>query len=110
MAIKRVWRLPILTHSNLIPFVARVMPPEFIFAKRSILFIQSMLNSSNATVKTIAGMGRYGRHSVLGLNVRHLTALYNLNVNFVKFKWKTICQESYDIAATGEQIRELCYI
>ena len=78
-AVRRVWRVPATTHSALLPHITGVMPPELFFAKRAINFFNMLRDSNNKVVRTITGMGIYGRHSVLGDSVRCLTYKYELN-------------------------------
>ena len=58
----------------------------------------------------ITGMGIYGKHSILGANVRHPTAKFELNSRFVEEKWKSLCQDQGEIIRTSEQIKELCFM
>ena len=86
------------------------MPPELSFEKRAISFSQKLLMSENKTVKMITGMGIYGTHSILGANVRHLSAKYNMKCNEIDKKWKTLCQDTGDLTRKCIQIKELCYM
>ena len=107
-AIRRVWKIPWSTHSNLLPHLAGVLPPELDFAKRTISFIRLLLNSNNKVVKMITGMGLCGPHSIIGQNYRFLSYKYDMNVkNVIKF-WNNRCQEQTEIIRVSEQIKELC--
>ena len=107
-AIRRVWKIPWSTHSNLLPHLAGVLPPELSFAKRTISFIKLLLNSNNKVVKMITGMGLCGTHSFIGQNYRFLYYKYDMNVkNVIKF-WDNRCQEQTEVIRVSEQIKELC--
>ena len=62
MALKKVWRVPWTTHSDILPMLADVLPPKLSFEKRSINFCNLLLNSSNKTVNMITGMAIYGSY------------------------------------------------
>ena len=109
-AVRRVWRVPPLTHCNILPHLTGVMPPELSFAKRAISFTQKLLTSKNKTVNMITGMGIYGTHSILGANVRHLKAKYNMNCKVVDQQWNTLCHGTGELKRKCEQIKELCYM
>ena len=55
----------------------------------------------------ITGMGIYGKHSILGANVRHLFAKFEMSSKFIDDKWKSLCQDQGEIIRTSEQIKEL---
>ena len=110
VVVRRVWRVPWRTHCNFLPHLAGVMPPELSFAKRAIAFSNSCINSKNKVVNMITGMGRYGKHSILGANIRHLTAKYELNCKVIYSKWKSLCQDQDEIIRVCEQIKELCFM
>ena len=96
-AIRRVWKIPWTTHSNLLPHLAGVLPPELAFAKRSISFIKLLLNSSNKVVKMITGMGLCGPHSFIGQNYKFLYYKYDMNYKNVFKSWDNRCQEQTKI-------------
>ena len=106
-AMKKVLGLPRLTHSKLIPLIANVLPPELMFEKRSIKFVNKLLYSKNKTVKMIAGMGLVGTHSVVGKNYNYLMAKYNMSVNDLYSSWKAVCQQEHDLIKRCDQINEL---
>ena len=110
VAVRRVWRVPWRTHCDILPHLAGFMPPELNFAKRAISFTNLLLNSDNKVVNMITGMGMYGKHSILGANVRHLTAKFEMDCKFIEGKWKTLCQDQGEIIRTSEQIKELCFM
>ena len=108
MAVRRVWKVPWTTHSNLLPHLAGVMPPELAFAKRTISFIRLLLNSNNQVVRTITGMGLCGSHSIIGQNYRYLSYKYDMDIKILMKSWDNICQEQHDIIRVSDQIKELC--
>ena len=110
MAVRRVWRIPWTSHSILLPHITGTMPPDLTFAKRSISFINFLLNSNNKTVKMITGMGLYSRHSIIGKNFKYLTARYELNSNNVLNVWNNMCNEQLNQIRISEQIKELCSV
>ena len=110
VAVRKVWRVPWNTHCVLLPHLADVMPPELSFAKRAISFTRSLIESSNETVRTITGMGVYGKHSILGANARHLTYKYDMNCKLVKQVWKRQCIEQDEVTRVSHQLKELCYM
>ena len=107
-AIKKVWRIPRTTHSDILPFIAGAMPPNLCFEKRTINFVNKLLKSKNKTVNMITGMAIHGSHSVLGQNIKYLTHRYNLNINEVKSCWDKQCQDQIELVRLSEQIKELC--
>ena len=109
-AVRRVWRVPGLTHCNILPHLTGVMPPELCFEKRAISFTHKLLMTKNKTVNMITGKGIYGTHSFLGANVRHLSAKYNMNCKIIDQNWKVLCQNKGDLTRKCEQIKELCFM
>ena len=55
-------------------------------------------------------MGQYGRHLVLGSNIRNFTYKYNMNSDMVNKAWTQLQYDQYDLGRMGAQIRELWYI
>ena len=55
-------------------------------------------------------MGLYGKHSILGANIRHLKAKYEMNSKVVDELWERSCQDQDDIIRSCEQIKELCFM
>ena len=110
VAVRRVWKVPWMTHGDLLPHLAQVMAPQLWFAKRSIKFAKMALESRNPVVKHITAMGLYGSHSILGGNIRLLNVEYKLNSNVINKLWLNKCNELNDAIRVGDQIRELCTI
>ena len=109
-SIKKVWRIPWTTHSNMLPLLAGVLPPDLMFEKRAIGFINKLLKSENKTVQMITGMAIYGTNSVLGKNFKHLSYKYNLNSNELNKTWNRHCHVNRELVNTCEQIKKLCEI
>ena len=105
---KKVWRIPWLTHSDFIPMLADTMSPKLMFEKRAIKFANQLLNSNNYTVNVITGMALYGSHSVLGQNIKYLSYKYNLDINCLFKCWNDYCNDNSELIRQCEQIKELC--
>ena len=60
------------THHNLLPHLADVMHPEYMFAKRCIKLINYALSANNFIVRTLTQMGLHNSHSIMGANARFL--------------------------------------
>ena len=54
-------------------------------------------------------MGRFGKHSILGANARHLTAKYNLSYKTLENEWRKLCSKQIELIRVSEQIKELNY-
>ena len=67
---QRRWRVSSRTHRNLLPHLADVMDPEYIFAKRFIKLINYASSSNNYIARTITEMGLHNSHSMMGANAR----------------------------------------
>lgn len=107
VAIRRVWKIPWQTHCHLLPYLAGVMDPELWFAKRCLSFVVKAMNSKNYTVAHIAGMARYGAHSVLGGNIRFLNDKYFMDNNEIQKQWAVQCQVNDETIRIVEQVKEL---
>ena len=107
VAMRRVWRLPWRTHNKLLPHIADVMPPEFSFAKRTIKFIQSCLESDNITVRTISNMGLHGSYSIMGANFNHFNYKWNMDICDVCKSWKNLYHENKEILHISSAVKEL---
>ena len=92
------------------PILAGVLPPNLMFEKRAIGFINKLLKSENNTVQTITGMAIYGTTSVLGQNFKYLSYKYNLSSNELCNIWNMNCQENKELVNTCIQIKKLCEI
>ena len=47
-AMRKVWKLPNLTHCNLLPVITNCLPLNIILEKRFLKFIWSIINSENS--------------------------------------------------------------
>ncbi len=80
IAIRRIWH-------NILQLIARVIDPEFWFAKRSINLLNIALNSSSQNIKWISNMGCFGTYSIMGGNIRLLIEKYDMNLKNVMKAW-----------------------
>ena len=106
-AMKRVWKLPRITHNNLLPIIANVIPPDLMMEKRAIKFINNLLSSDNITVKTITGIALNDHHSVLCKNYNYLLFKYDLSIANVFSMWESYCKGQPQLVRKCEQINEL---
>ena len=105
VAVRKVWRVPNITHCSLLPYLAGCMDIKLWFAKRCINFIKNTCKSDNLVVKTIVNMGLNGSHSVIGGNKRYLENNFSFCVNNVNKSWSDIYSEN--LARTAEHIKEV---
>ena len=71
-AMRKVWKLPNLTHCNLLPVITNCLPLNIILEKRLLKFIWSIINSENRIVNNVFKFALNNRRSVLGKNFRYL--------------------------------------
>ena len=73
---RKVWKLPNLTHCNLLP-VTNSLSLNIILEKRILKFIWSVINSENLIVNNVFQVALNNRsRSVLGKNFRYLAFKY----------------------------------
>ena len=108
VAVRKIWRVPNITHCNLLPYLAGCIDIKLWFARRSINFINNICNSDNIVVRTIANMGLHGSYSIIGGNKRYLENNFSFSVKNINKMW----HDSYDVenARIAEQVKELCSI
>ena len=104
--VRRVWRLPYRAHCDILPHLADSLPPELILEKRSIAFVKQMLSSSNVVVKAVSKISCNQVHSILGSNIRHLRARYDMDVKRLYSRWERMIDDNAVRSAT--QVAELC--
>ncbi len=78
IAMNNVWRVPWITHCNLLPHIAGVMVPELWSSDICIKFNKMTLTSDNIIVRTKTNVGLNGTHSIMGGNWRHLRSKYGM--------------------------------
>ena len=114
--LRRVWKLPYRTHCNLLPHIAKCIPPDVFLMQRFVSFFYNGLYCSNSTVATLfhAAITSYSR---LGRNIRfiignlglYVSEIANYNPMYIRTallqKWASQIHEP-DIK-TGHQISEL---
>ena len=65
VAWRKVWKLPNLTHCNLLPVITNCLPLNIILEKRLLKFIWSIINSENRIVNNVFKFALNNRRSVL---------------------------------------------
>ena len=116
-AMRKVWKLPNLTHCNLLPVITNCLPLNIILEKRLLKFIWSIINSENRIVNNVFKFALNNRRSVLGKNFRYLAFKYKIKCSYWYKNWSYInscisdfVSNSYnqDVFIVGCTIRELC--
>ena len=103
---RRVWRLPYRAHCNILPYLAGSLPPELMIAKRSIAFVKLMRSCNNPIVEAVVNVSCNQIHSILGCNIRHLNARYNMDVKQIYQQWERMFDDN--AARSAAQVVELC--
>ena len=110
VAIRNVWRVPWITHCNMLLHITGYMGIELWCAARCIKFIKMACESKNVVVQTTANMGINGSYSIMDGNKRHLDLKFGMNKNKIHDIWNVICKDECTIVQTSMQVRELCEI
>ena len=69
---RKVWKLPNLTHCNLLHVITNCLPLNIILEKRLLKCIWSIINSEHLIVNNVFKFALNNRRSVLGKNFRYL--------------------------------------
>ena len=81
-AMRKVWKLPNLTHCNLLPVITNCLQLNIILEKGLLKFIRSIINSENRIVNNVFKFALKNRRSVLGKNFRYLAFKYKIKCSF----------------------------
>lgn len=104
--IRQVWRVPITTHSSLIPGLCKTIPLIDLFHKRMLKFIYRCLRSQSSLVNFVA------RHSILycrmnstvGRNATNFCLRYNTTIdNFINCNFNPNNIDSISTSTTPEE-------
>ena len=115
--IRNVWKLPNLTHCNLLPVYTNCLPLNIILEKRLLKFIWSIINSDNLIVNNVLQFALNNRRSVLGKNFRYIAFIYKNKCSSWYKNWSYInscisdfVSNSYnqDVFILECIIREIC--
>ena len=74
--VRKLWRLPYITHCNLLHTINNSLPIQISLEKRGVKSIWSCLNSDNCVVKTISQLATKLPRSVFGHNYRYFSYKY----------------------------------
>lgn len=116
-AIRRVWKIPYMTHCKLLPHLSDLWPGKVMFYTRYLKYFLNGLNSDNDMVSTVFRSSLHNM-SRMGNNVRkmcfdndvRLRDLFGMDVNeigrHIITNWKSTIDE--EDVRVGQQIKELC--
>jgi hypothetical protein len=117
-AIRRVWKLPYMTHSNLLPHISKQLPVNYLMYKRFSKFFLKGLQHKNKSVNGVFRSSMF-YSSRLSNNFRYIASHCNKGIStFCKMSvidcLKTI-DETFELSShdgiirVAQQIRELCF-
>ena len=90
-SMRKVWKLPNLTHCNLLPVITNCLPLNITLEKKLLKFIWSIINSENLMVNNIFKFALNNRRSVLGKkNFKYLAFTYKINCSSWYKNWSYI--------------------
>ena len=75
---RKIWKLPHDSHSDLVPLVAECTPLDIALDIRFITFYRNVISSNNTVVNYIAKASSVSCSLVMGKNVRYVMSKYNL--------------------------------
>ena len=75
---RKLWRLPYISHCNLLHTINNSLPIQISLEKRGVKFILSYLNSDNCVVKTISQLATKLPRFVFGHNNRYFSYKYSI--------------------------------
>ena len=79
---EKIWKLPNLTHCNLVPVITNCLPLNIILEKRLLKFIWSIINSENRIVKNVFKFVLNNHRSVLGKIFRYQAFKYKIKCSY----------------------------
>ena len=116
-AVRRIWKLPNMTHCRLLPHITGLWPSKIMFYKMYMKHFLSGIASSNSIVNTVFRCSLYNI-SRMGNNVKQMCMENGIDVwnlkegdelevasKMVKQWINEVCEEDVRV---GKQIRELC--
>ena len=74
---RKLWRLPYITHCNLLHTINNPLPIQISLEKRGIKSIRSCLNTENCVVKNISQLAKKFPRSVFGHTYRYFSYKYS---------------------------------
>ena len=118
--VHRIWKLPNMTHCNLLPTINSSLPIEIALEKRCAKFIHSCLNSNHLIIKSTSISALTTHRSQFGDNYRFICYKYktprnsyflpigNILQYIQYFTVKYVCTLQVSRYSEGSMIRELC--
>ena len=89
-AMRKVWKLPNLTHCNLLPVITNWLPLNIILEKRLLKFIWRIINSENRIINNVFKFTLNNHRSVLGKHFRYLAFKYKIKCSSWYKNWSYI--------------------
>ena len=112
-SLRRVWNLPYMSHSYLLPILSQCLPIFDEICRRSSNFIYSCLNNESNLVRSVATHGlNYGRYrSPLGFNALFCAERYSCDVaDIVAGKANNVIHNYICNLSDDSQMRTACFV
>ena len=114
--VRKLWRLPYITHCNLLHTINNSLPIQISLEKRGVKSIWSCLNSDNCVVKTISQLATKLPRSVFGHNYRYFSYKYSIMSHQWYESYNSVHHSIMDYISRnctdrnyGIMIRDLCH-
>ena len=109
-AIRKIWKLPNTTHTNLLTSIANQMHVKEQLVCRFAKFVHKMQTCSNPIVYSLLKMSERSVFGSIGKNIAYMKAVYGcdvtkLSVHQVRTK---LHQQDKQVYANGSTVKELC--
>ena len=114
--VRKLWRLPYITHCNLLHTINNSLPIQILLEKRGIKSIWSCLNCDNCVVKTNSQLATQLSRSVFGHNYSYFSYKYSIMSHQWYESYNSVHHSILDYISLnctdhnyGIMIRDLCH-
>ena len=103
-AVRRIWRLPYIAHTNILGPLNGQLHISDQFAIRFVKFYKRMLNSKNAIVNFIAHMAHDNRSGFIYKNVTNIKWKYDINMFDTGLSKSKCIDQIYNVSKLNDDV------